>query len=126
MVDDALEAFRAGDSADAIRAMAQEGSGGGTNSLSDQGVHDIMRTDLIPTHSQTKSRGQLLALIKDIQQNGIQEPVKYVVFDGKKYVVDGHHRILAAKKLGLLNIPAEEVELPYLGYQTTNDLLWFD
>lgn len=42
------------------------------------------------------------------------------------YVVDGHHRLLAAKKLGLEEVPIKKVELPYAGYSTTDDLLWFD
>lgn len=65
-------------------------------------------------------------LIDDIKANGIQEPIKYVEYDGQMYVVDGHHRLLAAKKLGLTEVPIEKVELPYAGYSTIDDLLWFD
>ena len=43
VVDDALEAFRATDSADAIRALAQESSGDGTNGLSDHAGHGIIQ-----------------------------------------------------------------------------------
>ncbi len=43
-----------------------------------------------------------------------------------KYVVDGHHRLLASKKIGLKDIPSKQVELPYSGYKTINDLLWYD
>ena len=43
-----------------------------------------------------------------------------------KYVVDGHHRLLASKKIGLKDIPSKQVELPYSGCKTINDLLWYD
>ena len=43
---------------------------------------------------------------------------------GTKYVVDGHHRLQAAKDLKLKNIPIEKVSLPYKGYKTIDDLLW--
>ena len=62
----------------------------------------------------------------DIKVNGIQEPIKYVEYNGLKYVVDGHHRLLAAKRLGLTEVPIERVELPYEGYSTIEDLLWFE
>ena len=45
---------------------------------------------------------------------------------GKKYVVDGHHRLIAAKRLHFQEVPIEEVELPYKGYNTIDDLLWCD
>ena len=61
--------------------------------------------------------------LKDVQKDGtIREPIKYVEYNGKKYVVDGHHRLIAAKKLGMKNIPAEKVNLPYGGYKTIDDL----
>ena len=44
-------------------------------------------------------------LINDIKANGIQEPLKYVEYNGQMYVVDGHHRLLDAKILGLLEVP---------------------
>lgn len=82
--------------------------------------------DLQPTHSQTLSNKKMNALIDDIKVNGIREPIKYVEYDGQMYVVDGHHRLLAAKRLGLTEVPIEKVELPYAGYSTNDDLLWFD
>lgn len=42
------------------------------------------------------------------------------------YVVDGHHRLLAAKRIRLTEVPIEEVELPYAGYSKVDDLLWFE
>ena len=82
--------------------------------------------DLEPTHSQTLSNNKMNALINDIKGNGIKETIKYVEYNGRKYVVDGHHRLLAAKKLGLTEVPIEEVQLPYAGYNSVDDLLWFE
>ena len=63
------------------------------------------------------------ALMDDIKMNGIQEPIKYVEYNGQMYVVDGHHRLLA---VGLTEVPIEKVDLPYAGYNTIDDLLWFE
>ena len=86
---------------------------------------DIVSTrDLIPTHSLTNSRRQMNTLINDIKVNGIKEPIKYVDLNGTKYIVDGHHRVAAAKVLGMKEVIAEEVKLPYAGYKTNRDLFW--
>lgn len=62
-------------------------------------------------------------LIEQIKKDGgIKEPIKYVEYNGKMYVVDGHHRLIAAKKLGLENVPAQQVDLPFAGYRTVDDL----
>ena len=82
--------------------------------------------DLQPTHSPTLSKAKMNALSDDLKTNGIREPIKCVEFDGQLYVVDGHHRLLIAKRLGLTEVPVEIVELPYAGYDTVDDLLWFD
>ena len=82
--------------------------------------------DLKPTHSQTLSNNKMNALINDIRANGIQEPISYIEYNGQMYVVDGHHRLSAAKRLGLTEVPIREVELPYAGYNTIDDLLWFN
>ena len=82
--------------------------------------------DLQATHSKTMSNKGLNKLIDDIKCNGINETIKYVEYNGRKYVVDGHHRLIAAKRLGLKEVPIEKVELPYAGYKTIEDLLWFD
>jgi len=82
--------------------------------------------DLEITHRQTLSNRQMAKLTDDIKVNGIQETVKYVESNGTKYIVDGHHRVIAAKRLGITEIPIEEVSLPYKGYNTINDLYWVD
>ena len=77
---------------------------------------------LIPTHMPTLSRRQYQALREDIARNGILDPIKYVEFNGRKYIVDGHHRLRAARELGIEKVPTQQVQLPYGGYRTTGDL----
>ena len=79
---------------------------------------------LTPTHSRTLSNKEFGVLVDDIKANGIQEPIKYVMYNGEMYVVDGRHRLLAAKKLGITDVPIEEVKLPYKSYRTFEDLFW--
>ena len=65
--------------------------------------------------------------LKEIILDGeIKETIKVVEYNGKQYVVDGHHRLIAAKKLHYKEVPVEIVELPYKDYKTENDLLWYD
>ena len=59
---------------------------------------------------------------ENIASHGIKEPIKYFEFNGTKYVVDGHHRLMAARELGLKSVPAESVNLPYKGYRNVLDL----
>ena len=83
-------------------------------------------SELQPTHRQTLSNRQMDNLINDIRVNGISEPIKYVLHNGQKYVVDGHHRLIAARRLGIKEVPTQRVEIPFRGYITLDDLLWFD
>ena len=62
--------------------------------------------------------------MNDISRNGIQNPILYVESNGVKYVVNGHHRLLAAKKLHIKNVPTQRVQLPYRGYKTPSDLFY--
>ncbi|WP_196081300.1 ParB N-terminal domain-containing protein [Escherichia fergusonii] len=61
------------------------------------------------------------ALIEDIRKKGITDPIKVVEYNGQKYIVDGHHRYYAARRLGIDEVPIQHVELPYLGYKTPAD-----
>jgi len=101
----------------AIIGSAGKGDGGA-------GVETTNPYNLTKTHNQTLSKSEMKKLVKDIETNGIKEPIKYVEYNGNKYVVDGHHRLLAAKQLGLKEIPVQQVNLPYGGYKTIEDLLW--
>lgn len=91
-----------------------------------KGIERISTSKLIQTHSITLSRKEYNRLLEDIRKNGIKESIKYVEYMGEKYVVDGHHRLQIAKQLKIEKVPAERVFLPYKGYKTLNDLLWFD
>jgi RHS repeat-associated protein len=77
---------------------------------------------LKPTHFIDKSQKEFTKLFESIQRNGITEPVKFVEHNGVKYIVDGHHRYYAGIKLGYQVIPTQQVTLPYMGYQTADDL----
>lgn len=91
-----------------------------------KGIKRISPAKLTQTHKLTLSKRQYSNLVESIRKNGITEPIKFVEYKGTKYVVDGHHRLSAAKQLRLDEIPIEKVSLPYKGYKTINDLLWFD
>ena len=98
------------------------------NKVSDttNAIKGISPSKLTQTHKLTLSKKQYNNLVESIRKNGITEPIKYVEYKGAKYVVDGHHRLRAAKQLKLDKIPIEKVSLPYKGYKTIDDLLWFD
>ena len=80
--------------------------------------------NLTRTHGQTLSRRAYGELRNNIAANGIREPIKYVEFNGQRYIVNGHHRAQIARELRIKDIPVERVELPYLGYKTPEDLFW--
>ena len=63
-------------------------------------------------------------LTKDIKANGMLEPIKYVSHGGTNYIVDGHHRASAALRLGT-QVPVQQVELPYAGYHSYEDLYYY-
>jgi hypothetical protein len=52
---------------------------------------------LQPTENISMSRKEFTSFIEKIKAEGIKEPICYVEVDGTKYVVDGHHRLKAAK-----------------------------
>ncbi|WP_354004837.1 ParB N-terminal domain-containing protein [Olivibacter sp. 47] len=44
--------------------------------------------------------------------------------NGKKFVIDGHHRFRAAKELGIQNVPVRQVKLPCAGYKSVDNLIY--
>lgn len=89
-------------------------------------VEKLSPSKLTQTHKLILSKKQYDTLVESIRKNGIIEPIKYVEYNGSKFVVDGHHRLRAAKQLKLEEIPVEKVSLPYKGYKTIDDLLWYE
>jgi len=56
----------------------------------------------------------------------INTPIVYTEYNGRKYIVDGHHRASIANNLGIENVPTIQVGLPYKGYETVRDLRYSD
>lgn len=80
---------------------------------------------LNPTEAISMSKREFNAFVEDVRVEGVREPIAYVEFNGEKYVVDGHHRLMAAKLLNLQSIPVVKVDLPYKGYRHTTDLFGY-
>jgi RHS repeat-associated protein len=87
-------------------------------------VKEFSPFELHATHGLTQSKKEFATLKADIKVKGITDPIKYVEHNGVKSVVDGHHRLRAAKELGNKTVPAQQVQLPYGGYKTTLDLIY--
>ena len=79
--------------------------------------------ELAPTHPISKGRGEFAKLRADIAKNGVKEPTSYIEHKGQKFILDGHHRARAAKELGLKAVSVQEVQLPFKGYNTIDDVL---
>ncbi len=91
-----------------------------------QGPSQVNPAELVLSHKVNQSPREMAALKESIQNKGFlhntDQPVAYVTVNGQKHLVDGHHRVRAARELGLGEIPAQEVQLPYEGYRTEADL----
>jgi hypothetical protein len=85
---------------------------------------NIKISDLQPTHRINYSKRAFEKFVAQIKIEGIQNPIKYVEYNGKKYIVNGHHRFFAAIRTDISSIPAIEVKLPYKGYKTVDDLVF--
>lgn len=51
----------------------------------------LMRTKLNESHES--------GLLHDIKQRGVQEPVDMIIGEGRKILVEGHHRVAAAHRV---------------------------
>jgi hypothetical protein len=49
-------------------------------------------------------------LTEDIKKNGVKEPLQLNLYNGKAILVEGNHRIVAAKNAGLKTVPVEIVD----------------
>ncbi|MBI2824088.1 MAG: ParB N-terminal domain-containing protein [Planctomycetia bacterium] len=93
----------------------------------DPSIPRVPTDSLLPTHRISvrtgAARAQFEGLKADVAANGIKDPLKYVEYNGMKFLVDGHHRLRAARELGLKEVPVVRVQLPYAGYKDFSDLL---
>jgi len=64
-------------------------------------------------------------LLNDIQNNGIlNNVISFVPIGGANYVLCGNNRLMAARQLGLADqLEFEEVQLPFLGFQSEEDVI---
>lgn len=86
-------------------------------------VGTVLTNSLRATHGVSKRAVARLA--RQIEADGgIHTALKYVEDGGEKIVVDGNHRLRAARQLGIERVPAERVDLPYKGYKTVADLIY--
>ena len=76
-------------------------------------LKNVAVKDLNHTNGVTRKRSKFNELVEDIRANGIQEPIKYVEINNGKYIVDGNHRVFAAKLLKMKTVPGLKVSLPY-------------
>lgn len=87
-------------------------------------VEHIARTALTPI--EVASKKGVERIMPSISKEGIKEPIKYFEENGVKYVVDGHHRLAAAWKLGLEKVPVQRVPtlpFPGIGVKSAAELL---
>ena len=54
----------------------------------------------------------------------IKRPLDVVKYNGAKYVVNGNHRLMIARDLGIKIVRVNYVGLPFLGYITPIDLFY--
>ncbi|HSE46789.1 MAG TPA: ParB N-terminal domain-containing protein [Gemmatimonadales bacterium] len=57
-----------------------------------------------------KHDAHIAALAESISREGLREPVTLAEYSGKTYMVEGHHRLLAVKRLGWTEMPAHRKE----------------
>lgn len=77
---------------------------------------------LIATHGKTMGGKEFDRLTKRIRAEGILEPLTVTSHEGRLYILDGHHRALAAPRAGIIDVPITRVELPHGAYKTPADL----
>ena len=80
--------------------------------------------DLNNTHGKTLSNRKYNDLRGQIMKDGIKRPLDVVKYNGAKYVVNGNHRLMIARDLGIKIVRVNYVGLPFLGYITPIDLFY--
>jgi RHS repeat-associated protein len=80
---------------------------------------------LIATHGRTMSNKALDRLVKSIRSDGaVRESLVVTRHEGALYILDGHHRALAAPRAGVSEVPVREVQLPWGAYKSPADLVY--
>jgi hypothetical protein len=102
------------------------GAGGRNATARDAAVGRASPYDLEPTDPPGAGEiGQkkIAKIRQSMRENGYTgRPVFVVVHEGKKYVVDGNHRLRASE--GILDeIPYQVIDLPFAGFNTIDDVL---
>ena len=75
-------------------------------------AHKVGTYSLEPTHGRIYGKNKMRKLANDIKQNGIRKPIKYYKQQGTNYIIDGHHRVRAAKMSGIKKVPSIKVPKP--------------
>jgi len=70
------------------------------------------------------SNNQLNKLVKNLRNEGLKEPLTVTRYNGQIYILDGHHRAIAAPRAGIYEVPINRVELPFGYYRTPADLIY--
>lgn len=81
--------------------------------------------DFVPIHGRTYGKNKFRKWVEQVLNIGVDnlDPIHYVEYQGGRYIVDGHHRLLAAKELHWPQIRAQRFCLPYnASIQTPKDL----
>lgn len=71
------------------------------------------------------SKNGFRKLLNDIKNNGIANKlINFVPIAGDNFVLFGNNRLMAPRQLGLTDqLNFEEVELPFRGFQTEEDVI---
>lgn len=96
------------------KSAAQEAAKGATET--------VRVGELVATHGRMMSNKQLDKLTKNIRAEGIKQPLTVTEHNGKLYILDGHHRALAAPRAGVAEVPINRVELPFGAFKSPADL----
>jgi hypothetical protein len=72
-------------------------------------LEQLPTASLTPTQGKTLNKKEFQNLLSSIRRNGITGPIKCVQIGKDYYVVDGHHRLLAARLLGLVGLTRRRV-----------------
>lgn len=75
------------------------------------GCDVISPFDLVGRQTKDEMTGSNIKRIaKNMKQNGwVGDPIEVFVVDGKTIILDGHHRVAAAKQAGLKTVPIRYV-----------------